>query len=107
MCLSSLPDPSYLGPALSCTLLCQDRPCGGQDYYSVYSVDHGQGLLGLPGPYPGRELPSTHHTGSHSSLLEQLASINTVALGSAGLLALTLTFLMIVLLLLYFHTQVR
>ena len=113
VCLQSFPDPRYLGPAVSFDLLCQDMACGGKSnfsdvssiYYSVYCVDSDQGLMGLPVAYPGRWTPGRPHTGSHSTLLKQMASLNTASLVIAGLLALILVFLMIVLAFLYFEKK--
>ena len=113
VCLGSFPNPRYLGPAVSCDLLCQDMPCGGKSnfsdvsfiYYSVYCVDSDKGLMGIPLAYPNRWAPSRPHTGSHSTLLKQMTSLNTASLVIAGLLALILVFLMIVLVFLYFQKQ--
>ena len=113
MCLESSPDPRTLGPAVSCDLFCQDMPWGGKSgssddssiYYSVYCVDSDQGLMGLPLAYPGRWTPSSPHTGSHSTLLKQMVSLNTATIVIAGLLSLILVFLMIVLVFLYFNKQ--
>ena len=113
VCLESFPDPRYLDPAVSCDLLCQDMPCGGKSnfsedssvYYSVYCMDSDHGLMGLPVIYPVGWTSSRPHTGSHSTLLKQMSSLNTASLVIAGLLALILVFLMIVLVFLYFQKQ--
>ena len=76
-------------------------------YYSVYCVNSGQGLMGVPTASPGRWIPSRPHKGSHSTLLEQMASLNTASLVIAGLLSLILVFLMIFLVFMYFQKQVR